>query len=339
VTASRSSASATRGALAFIGLFAAFWSVFTIGFGLVVLRDIVRQTRATGYPTIEGRVLESSVSRTGNRRVAYRAVVEYEYRVDGRIFRGRAGQRLEVSTSGWAREQARSHPKGSTVRVSYDPANPSSSTIEPGVRGIDLLALMFSLPFDFVMAVMWTVVWLAWRDRNGVPIAGGAPITRSGSQVRALMPHSRPWLAAGAAAALSAVVLLVLLTIIGELPSRDTALACWAVVIAVAAYFWWRRRARIASGAEDLVIDRAYATLTLPVEHGRTESQQVPLASIAGVALDEVKRPNGRRTVSSWVPYLTAGEQRLRITTWGNRDQADAFVAWLAAELGTMPFK
>jgi hypothetical protein len=313
-----------------------------IGFDLVVLRDLALQIRALGFASVAGEITgASSAASPFPQRQTYDPVVRYRYTVDGRAFEGRLRHRLTTSSSSWAEGTARHFPRGTPVRVAYDPRNPARSVIEPGVRSSDLLALLFSVPFNFVTSVMWYAVFIAWRDRHGPPLAGAARIVRTGSVIRASIPHASPWLAAGAAAAAATfAILIVLVTLWPGPPGVTTAVCAWVLVTAAAGYFWRWRRVRRESGDEDLVIDHAADLVTLPLELGRTSSESVAISTVVKVTTEEiVTTKRDGTTIRSWQPSLLLRDRAepLPISRWGSAELAHSFAAWLEFELARRP--
>jgi hypothetical protein len=119
--------------------------VFAVCFGLAVLlffRASLRSSRqAAGWPVARGTVTESAVESVeetddGTTRTTWVPAVEYRYRVGGVEYFSRQ-IKLGVAVSagkGYAEKVAARYPRGSTVDVHYDPANPSSAALENPTR-------------------------------------------------------------------------------------------------------------------------------------------------------------------------------------------------------------
>ncbi len=60
-----------------------------------------------------------------------RPKIEYEYRVDGRLFKGRH-VKFRAPSSKEARAWVKAYPEGVEITVSYDPEHPQNSVIAPG---------------------------------------------------------------------------------------------------------------------------------------------------------------------------------------------------------------
>lgn len=85
---------------------------------------------AHGWPTASGVVTESSVVHTRSADVPS-AIVRYDYTVAGRRYSG-SGVTLSIATFDGepAHEVVARYPPGREVRVLYDPADPTSCTLE-----------------------------------------------------------------------------------------------------------------------------------------------------------------------------------------------------------------
>ena len=95
----------------------------------------LRYNGETGaWPGVEGIVLERSVAieHAGGRQV-YRPVVRYKYELDGKLYQGSyidwatAAHRKYTS----ARQKLDKYDPGQKVKVHYDPANPTTSVLQP----------------------------------------------------------------------------------------------------------------------------------------------------------------------------------------------------------------
>jgi hypothetical protein len=136
------------------------FAFFTLG-GLMLLAMLHatrRQvTRAMVWPVTTGRVVSSTVEsfrinvgRTGSGsvRTVYDAVVEYEYRVNGRKYHSTrlAFGGAVAGPEEQARDKAGRYMPGTEVAVRYDPANPASAVVDLEVaygRAFFFIALVF----------------------------------------------------------------------------------------------------------------------------------------------------------------------------------------------------
>ena len=106
-------------------------------------RDIDEARASADWPNVQGTIVSSAVdsrrssTSQGRPKTTFHAAVRYEYVVDGANL---VGERVAIGddsarSSSGAREVVDLYPAGSNVAVSYDPANPARSVLEPGVHG------------------------------------------------------------------------------------------------------------------------------------------------------------------------------------------------------------
>jgi hypothetical protein len=113
-----------------------------LGGGAVIisgLRDLRRALRASGYPTVSGRVRTSEIQtrpgvRTFGGEGRYRAAITYWYAAQGRSW---IGTRVAVGDRdfgpAWlARGRVQRYQPMTEVKVYYSPTDPSWAILEPG---------------------------------------------------------------------------------------------------------------------------------------------------------------------------------------------------------------
>jgi len=126
-------------------------------FTTVGINGIVRASESTGWPSVQGKVMKSSVERERSRdqstrrsRTTYRARVEYRFTVDGSEFRG---DRVAYGDHGGKRKHAQRivsrYRKGEVVAVHYKPEDPRVCLLEPGLK-----AQAFLMPFIGLIALL-----------------------------------------------------------------------------------------------------------------------------------------------------------------------------------------
>jgi len=119
-----------------------------VGLGLNLLRAVASRN----WPTAPALILKSSLVEAGrNSRPTYIADVEYEFVVDQVRYIGSTIQFMRPEGGrGWALAALEKYPKGGTVEVRYNPANPKVSALE---AGCDSLAYYFSIiPVAMIVA-------------------------------------------------------------------------------------------------------------------------------------------------------------------------------------------
>lgn len=117
------------------------------------------------WPTVQGRVVRSEIrpNRPANGLPGYRALVRYEYTVDGEDYEGH-----EVASGDFPYRSARSATRriqpyalGSTVVVRYFPAEPELAVLEPGISaGVLYLPVAASV---LLLTSLGLVSWGGWR--------------------------------------------------------------------------------------------------------------------------------------------------------------------------------
>jgi hypothetical protein len=118
------------------------------------VRGLVRAKASLDWPSIQGKVVESSVERqrssgSNGGSTTYQAEILYEFIVDGTTFNGDRVAYGDYGSSNpsHARRIVNRYPKGKSVIVYYMPSNPEESLLEPGVKGQSFFLLGFGLIF------------------------------------------------------------------------------------------------------------------------------------------------------------------------------------------------
>jgi hypothetical protein len=140
-----------------------FFAVFVVvglgvtAYGLVV---VFHARRTAAWPTAEGVVTRSEVVRGND---SYAPAVTYSYAVDGVRHQGTViapGPPLASTTDAYARRVVERYPVGAVAAVSYDPAEPASAVLEPGVSKKTFVPLAFGLLFASIGGWSWVLWWL-----------------------------------------------------------------------------------------------------------------------------------------------------------------------------------
>ena len=105
-------------------------------FILFGVRGLIRSRASLSWPTAQGKVVASSVERSGDTRETYHAKILYEFAVDGTTFNGD-----RVAYGDFAHGNPSSplpavkrYPKGRIVVVHYMPGKPEECLLEPGLK-------------------------------------------------------------------------------------------------------------------------------------------------------------------------------------------------------------
>ncbi len=315
------------------------WTAMVAGADYFVFGTTLRQYLAKNFATTRGQIVLSEVSPHSSFHSG--VTVEYAYNVNGKEYRGTRYRYDDNYSSSTGRDIVRKFPKWSEHTVFYDPNNPANSVLATGVEGVDLMVILFSIPVNVALIMLWLWIGARLRELWRVPEAGGVPIWRQGGRIRVRLA----WLSAPAAgfyalggAAFAAT--FPVLAMNGLAPGLKAMENTWAAVltVAAAAFCWtaWRN----ASGKYDLFIDEKSQALTLPQTGGRKQSITFPRGEIAGVCL---QRRVSRLSSGAFYSYLPALDRRqpgaalrreaLSPCGW-SEVKARAFSQWLVVQLG-----
>ena len=119
-------------------LFVAGLPIFIIGLQLLLLRQKSRH-----WPRAKGEILESAVTGFDEDELE----VKYRYTVKGHEYRGNRLNFGNTSGDYSAPEKAKQYAPGASVRVIYDPDNPSFSALEKSSLFSAILFMVVGLVF------------------------------------------------------------------------------------------------------------------------------------------------------------------------------------------------
>jgi len=106
---------------------------------------VLRARRSTTWPTVPATMTESRVVQQGNARSPRLA---FDYLASGQRHVGKrlwVGPRSIAVTGRWADRVAARYPMGAVVHVAVDPADPAYAVLEPGVKAVHWLPLVFGV--------------------------------------------------------------------------------------------------------------------------------------------------------------------------------------------------
>ena len=139
---------------------------------LLVLAGARQNAQQKSWPLAMGRVLSSGVEKYRDRigsgaasslTTLYRPAVTYAYEVEGRSYESNvisSGKSVGSSLAAPAERAAARYPPGSTVRVSYNPANHAQSVLEfaGGALWLFLFLSIALLAFAAYLGGLWPPV-------------------------------------------------------------------------------------------------------------------------------------------------------------------------------------
>jgi hypothetical protein len=133
------------------------------GFGIAKYRV---GAASVDWPTVEGRITGARLASTrSDNKTKYQPNVTYTYEVGGASLQGSRITAVSSYTSrGKASAVLARYPVGASVTISYDPENPRSSVLEPGV-GSGAMIILAAAGGCLALAVL--VLVSALRRRGG----------------------------------------------------------------------------------------------------------------------------------------------------------------------------
>jgi len=315
------------------------WTAVIAAADYFVLGTTVRQYLSKSFTPTRCEIVSSEVT-PHNETLHSGVTVEYVYTVNGKEYRGSRYRYDDDYSSIPGADVARKLQKWTEHTVYYDPKNPANSVLATGVGGIDLMLILFSLPVNVAVIMLWN--WIAsWlREKWRMPEAGGVRIWRQNGKIRvrlAGLSATAAGIYALGGAAFAATFPVVALN--GLSPGFQAMEETWLAVLAVAAAAFCWTALRNASGKFDMLIDEQSQTLTLPQTAGRRQSVTFPRDEIAGICLQRRVSRLSSGNFYSFLPALDhreagVGLRREALSPCGwTEEKARAFSQWLAGQL------
>jgi hypothetical protein len=136
--------------------------IVLVGIGVAVLgvRTIRKANLSANWPTTDGSILKSEIACAEGR---YEPMVVYRYAVDGKPHQGTEigfGNRISSSDSRHATSYSDKYQVGALVTVYYDPENPNTAVLEPGVTKKTYITITFGLGFAIIGTWFGLIAWL-----------------------------------------------------------------------------------------------------------------------------------------------------------------------------------
>ena len=311
--------------------FALFWSAFVLIFDAFVVGGLIEAVRSEGFDTTPGVVTKSEIKR--GRKGPVKFDVAFVYTVNAQRYTGTEYhvQPQFVSTDYWfaARD---ANPVGAPVAVYYDPADPATACLAPGLRSDSLFLLWWLTPFNLVSVGF---AWAGWGYLTGR--RGFDPALR-----RCVRKTSDGWLVRpdpGTRFIVLAFVCLLAITFCGcfvcmgyvmifdSPPPWALPLSMWAVVVAATVVF-----SGIESRRAWIHINELEDTITFRPARERVT---VPRENILGLDITtEMRRTKSgpcevHAVTLRWRDTFDQ-EQPTRLVEFTEAEDAVALVAWLS---------
>jgi hypothetical protein len=315
------------------------FALLLIGAFDVIIGVGVREgVRSESFDTAPGVVTKSDTKPGHKGSVDFK--LEYTYAVNGQQFTGTKYhiQPQFVGNGYWyaARD---AHPVGTPVTVHFDPDDPDTAYLVPGLRADILFIIWFLTPFNLILvALVWVAIWHGFRRRSFDPrLRRCVRLTPDGWRVTP-SPENGFWPIAGIA--LFAItfagcfVALAYVMIFDFPPPWVLPGLMWAVAVAgaVRCGIHYSRR-------ECIRVNELERTITFLTDGQRPTVAREQILGIE-VTPETRKAKGGDYEVFAvslrWRPD-TGAENSTRLAAYGKRADADALAGWLRKHLEMAP--
>jgi len=141
-------------------LFFSLFFVVSLGFLVAGVQEIALARATATWPTTPGTIVTSSIRR-GEEGSA--PLIEVRYAVNGKPYTNdtiRIGLNYYSSDPNFTNMQRSRYKAGRSVLVAYDPNQPDSAVLEPGVYKCSFKLLLIGLLFLHVPAGFLMISWL-----------------------------------------------------------------------------------------------------------------------------------------------------------------------------------
>jgi len=145
---------------------------FVVGFAMLYsgLRSLYRGRQANSWPTVEGRIIDSTLEqKSGDESTTYSVKVRYAYSVAGGGFEGDQIAFGYTGSSNFQEHRALSDKlqTGSRVMVHYDPEQPTRAVLATGFNRSTLFILIFAVTWLlFVSGFGYLMLTSKGRDNS-----------------------------------------------------------------------------------------------------------------------------------------------------------------------------
>lgn len=323
-----------------LAIFAIIWTTLVLCFDAFVGYGMVKAVLAQSYPETRGEVVHSELERhSGEDGYTYGADIHFTYEVEGQRFTNEeyAYGAWNNSDSSGARKMLRKYPVGKTVRVYYNPSDPSDAVLERGVQGMHAFMLMFMAPFNVVMLGLWygavVMVWtkLFGKDKDKI---GGYDLVQEGFQTRLKLGNANPLVMVMVGFGAGCFISIFPIAFLGYTESL-TVVGIGLGFATLCAVFggYWQMKRNI-TGEGDLVLDRTNMKLVIPGK-GTNSSQELSLMELNTVGVKRISDSDNDQFAPT-VTYVDENQirQEIQIVKWQDEDAAHDLADWLRQELG-----
>jgi hypothetical protein len=319
-------------------LFASFWSMFTGGVAVAIFIAALAQIASATWPTTTGTITRSEYLP----RKHSEWNLAYHYAVAGNSYTGTVYAKDPMPIQGETEvlRHVAAYPAGKEVVVSYDPDDPATSVLRPGLRGATLWTALFLTPFVILGVGMWVGVYRQYRrlPRFDPNDSRQVAVTEDGLVLCRPRP-ARPTVVFFTSLFMTAFAVTWVYLVIGIGtgvsywlyggsvidPPVGVAVAMWLAVLAVCVYVTRRVGNRV------LVLTIDPAAETVQIAPGGKPPVSVPLTTIDAVTKTQqtVRRRRGSFPVYVVEIVRRDGEPAVTVAEYYDEPHANALAAWL----------
>lgn len=314
------------------------------------LRDAAR---AASFPAAPGVIVTSRAVPAGGAGAGDDASsapqIEYRFHVGEDVY---TGTRVHSGPGGFdatgtAAELLARYPEGKPVAVYYDPEDPRTAMLVPGIVPADLLVAMVMLPFGAMGLAGFVYVLRRWRGKR----FAGSGASRGGRAGRLLLREEGSFVHVRVAGFSPLLTFLLVFTgamfagllIATVTPALRTSMAgpLGALAVGVVAGSWAARASRrsILRGETELGVQRESRSVVLPAVAGRRGNLAIPGDAIRELEVLErehrASRGQVNYTYTVRVRALNDAGMLEEFTATGPLEYGDAvgIAEWLRGEL------
>jgi len=150
-----------------------FFILLSISWLIFSVYGDVKAVQSLLWPSTEGTVISGSVETSHSTKGGSKSwpVIRYSFSVKGVEYESdRYSSTVARGSSFWAKEVVENHPAGSTIRVFYNPDDPSKSLLDRGFQKDDIWMTFLSLSISILLiyALKLQLKVLNNKGRSGI---------------------------------------------------------------------------------------------------------------------------------------------------------------------------
>jgi hypothetical protein len=309
-----------------------FWTVFFLFLDVKLIgKGLVLGLRSDSFPTAPGTVTKNKL--IPNNKGSVRLELEYTYAVNGVPYIG-TNYHIppQLVGDGFWIEAHDAHPAGLAAPVYYDPHDPSTAFLRPGLRPDSLFILWLLTPFHLItIAMAWAAWWALANRREFDPALRRCAWERSdGWTARAKIatsPLAFAFLTLLAVTFAGSFVCAGFTSLSNSPPQWWMPAGMWSAAFAVSVLI-------AVIGSRQLLVRVNDEGIEFPVSCQRTRVERERVSGVT-IATETRKSEKSSREVSVVsLHWRTDVEQSARIAVYNEPADAARLADWLRERLG-----